>query len=112
MVKFMNKIFFTFFLSLIFCNPVFANSPFPQTKIGKLVVHDSGSYVIVVLESSVATGEGCASSNEIKLNVSHPLFKIMYATLLSALHSQAVIEGWVNGCDGREPILTRLDISK
>ncbi|MDS7944273.1 hypothetical protein RMA95_10190 [Acinetobacter sp. V110_1] len=108
----MTKIFFTLFLSLIFCNSVFANSPFPQTKVGKLVVHDSGSYVIVVLKSPVATGEGCASSNEIKLNANHPLFKIMYATLLSALHGQTLIEGWVNGCDGREPILTRLDISK
>ncbi len=108
----MKKILIAFCFSFLFCNSAFANSPFSNTKIGKLVVHDSGAYIIVVLKSPVAVGEGCTSSNEIKLKVNHPLFKIMYATLLAALQGQTLVEGWVNGCDGREPILTRLDISK
>ncbi len=108
----MKKIFLTLCFSFLLSSSAFANSSFGLSKINTLVVHDSGAYVIVVLKSPVASGEGCTSSSELKLKVDHPLFKVMYATLLTALQSQTPVQGWVNGCDGREPILTRLDISK
>lgn len=78
----MKKILIACFFATVLSNSTFANTPFSNTKVGKLIVHDSGAYIIVVLKSPVAVGEGCASSSEIKLKVNHPLFKIMYATLL------------------------------
>ncbi len=108
----MKKIIITTLFSILFCSTTYANSPFPFTKVSGLIVHDSGAFIMVQLKNPVATGEGCPSSQDLKLKVSHPLFKIMYATLLAAFQSQTPIQGWINGCDFREPILTRVDVYK
>ncbi|BAP37206.1 hypothetical protein AS4_22660 [Acinetobacter guillouiae] len=111
----MKKILFAFGLSVLFSSSVFANSPFSPTKISGLVVHDNGTDIIIELKANVATGEGCQIANQVVLRKTHPLFKEVYAALLSAFHSQTVIQGWINGCHTigeSRPILTRLDLRK
>lgn len=111
----MKKIFIVLCFNLLCCNSVFVNSPFSPTKISGLVVHDNGTDIIIELKANVATGEGCQIANQVVLRKTHPLFKEVYAALLSAFHSQTVIQGWINGCHTIEesrPILTRLDLKK
>ncbi len=111
----MKNILIAFCFNLLFCSSVFANSPFSPTKISGLVVHDNGVDIIVELKANVATGEGCQVGSQVILRKGHPLFKEMYAALLSAFHSQTVIQGWINGCHTigvSIPILTRLDLKK
>ncbi|MCS4296856.1 MULTISPECIES: hypothetical protein [Acinetobacter] len=111
----MKNILIALCFNLLFCNSVFANSPFSPTKISGLVVHDNGTDIIIELKANVATGEGCQITNQVVLRKTHPLFKEVYAALLSAFHSQTVIQGWINGCHTigeRRPILTRLDLKK
>lgn len=108
----MKKILIVLCFYLLFCNSVFANSGFSNSKISAITIHDYWNVLVIELKSPVATGEGCAVSNAVVLQKNHYMFKEMYAALLSAFHAQTVISGWANGCFIEYPILTRLDLRK
>ena len=80
---------------------------FYNTKIAAITIYDSWNMLIIELKSPVATGEGCALSNQIVLQKNHYMFKEMYAALLSAFLAQTMISSWANGCNGSYPNLTR-----
>jgi hypothetical protein len=92
----------------------YANSPFPAAALSKIIIHDNGTSIILVLSPPFTSLEGCGNVNELILKTSHPLFNPMYSTLLSAFHAGTKFSGWVNGCDPQfqMPILTRIDMSK
>lgn len=112
----LKKIILVFTLSMPFIETAHALSSFSETKIARLIMHDSGD-VLVIFRTKVVNGEGCTNTGQVVLKRNSPFFKERYAALLSAFHGQTVITGYVNGCSEEwqskgTPYLIRFDMLK
>jgi len=74
-----------------------ANSHFNPTSIRALSMHDSNQYILIDIEGTVGSAEGCQSTTLV-LEKSWPFFKEIYAAALAATATGQSIRGWVNGC--------------
>lgn len=84
-----------------------------KSTVSRLVVHDWGDAVFVYYSPVNNNPDACSASWAVVLRRDHPLFKEMYAALLTASQTQTAIGGFVNGCDAGHynlPMLTRVDL--
>jgi hypothetical protein len=85
-----------------------------KAQIGRLVVHDWGTAVFVVMPAAASPGESCnPTATTMVIQRTHPLFKELYAAALLAQSTRATIGGYTYGCDPNLynlPILQRIDI--
>jgi hypothetical protein len=77
----------------------YAGSNNGNNEVLSVVIHDSGHAVVEFATSSHT--EACAApslKNYIAIPQTHPHFKILYATALTALATGRRLSGWVDGC--------------
>lgn len=105
---------FSIILLFLFSFNTSANSPFSETTISGIIVHDWGTDILINLSDTVSNSEGCDYNQSLALSKNHPSFDEMYSALLAAFHAGTTIHGWVNQCHSRfkRPYLTRLDLKK
>jgi hypothetical protein len=102
-----------FVIVSMFTTQATANSPFTESLLTGITLHDAGNVIIVTFSSDIANAETCSINNQMVVEKTHPFFKEIYSALLASFTTNTKVSGWVNGCyEWGMPKMTRLDLTK